>query len=159
MSACRGEWDGRTLPLWSERVVIAVPENHPFSAQAAIKWPALITERLLIPERGPGPELAALIGTKLRHLGPVRTINQDVSLDRLLSLVGAGYGLLTGLEGATGAHYDGVTYRELHDEEGPTRLGFMAYWREDNSNPTLPPFLDMLRERYPDLSARPAPTG
>jgi hypothetical protein len=51
--------------------------------------------------------------------------------------------------------YDGVVYREVHDDEGPTRLNFMANWREANGNPTLGPFLAMLRERYPDLSVEP----
>jgi hypothetical protein len=57
------------------------------------------------------------------------------------------------LEGATGARYDGVVYREVHDHDGPTRFNFAAYWREANRNPTVQPFLDILRERYPDLSA------
>jgi hypothetical protein len=59
------------------------------------------------------------------------------------------------LEGATGVRYDGVVYREVCDDDGPTRLKFMAYCREANGNPTLCPFLAMLRERYPDLSVEP----
>jgi hypothetical protein len=59
------------------------------------------------------------------------------------------------LEGATGMRYDGVVYREVCDEDGPTRLNFMAYWREANESPTLGQFLAMLRERYPDLSVEP----
>jgi hypothetical protein len=60
------------------------------------------------------------------------------------------------LEGATGARYDNVTYREIHDDDGPTRLNFMAYWRQADNNPTLGPFLDILRERYPDLTIAPS---
>jgi hypothetical protein len=56
------------------------------------------------------------------------------------------------MEGATGAAYPGVTYREVHDTDGPTRLAFRAYWRQANYNPSLLPFLDILRERYPDFS-------
>jgi hypothetical protein len=38
-------------------------------------------------------------------------------------------------------------------------LNFAAYWREDNRNPTLMPFLALLSQRYPDLAgAAPAPT-
>jgi hypothetical protein len=51
--------------------------------------------------------------------------------------------------------YDGVDYREVHDDEGPARLNFMANWREANGNPTHGPSLAMLRERYPDLSVEP----
>lgn len=63
-----------------------------------------------------------------------------------------GWGILLILESATGAVYPGVTFREVHDAEGPTRLSFRAYWRQANCNPSLRPFLDLLRERYPDLS-------
>jgi len=30
------------------------------------------------------------------------------------------------LEGATGARYDDVVYREVYDDDRPTRLNFMA---------------------------------
>lgn len=80
----------------------------------------------------------------------------DIGTDRLLSLVGAGLGLTLVLEGATGAIYPGVVFREVHDEKGPTRLCFRAYWRRANSNPALASFLGLLRERYPDLASGPA---
>ena len=56
------------------------------------------------------------------------------------------------LEGATGVRHENVTYREVRDEGGSTRLNFAAYWREDNRNPTLVPFLALLSQRYPDLA-------
>ena len=36
--------------------------------------------------------------------------------------------------------------------DGPTRSNFAAYWSDANKNPALGAFLDILRERYPDLS-------
>jgi DNA-binding transcriptional LysR family regulator len=156
MTSSHSAWDDCTLPLWSERVIIALPEQHPLSSRPAIHWFELKNEQLLLPERDPGPEFGQLLATRLGGSGSVRTLRQDVGLDRLLSLVSAGYGSLLVLEGATGAAYTGVVYREVYDVEGPTRLSFMAYWRQANSNPTLKPFLDMLRERYPDLSGPPA---
>ena len=59
--------------------------------------------------------------------------------------------------GRNGTSHESVAYREVHEEREPTRLNFVAYWRQENGNPTLRPFLDMLRERYPDLSANPRP--
>jgi DNA-binding transcriptional LysR family regulator len=145
--------DDRALPLWSEQVILALPQQHPLSDHVAVHWQDLVNEPVLIPEEGPGPELEHLLATKLHCVGARQTLHQDVSLDRLLSLVAAGYGVLLMLEGATGIHYDGLVYREMHDDAGPTRLNFSAYWRQANGNPPLPPFLSMLRERYPDLSA------
>ncbi len=65
-------------------------------------------------------------------------------------------GILMALEGATGVSYPGVAFREIHESDGPTRLSFHAIWRHENPNPSLRPFIEMLRERYPDLSAVPA---
>ncbi len=155
MTAYYQSWDDRALPLWSERVILAVPEHHQLGRDGAIRWPELQNERMLVPQQGPGPELESLLAAKLHNTGPPRILYQDSGLDRLLSLVSAEYGALLMLEGATGLRYDGVVYREICDDEGPTRLNFMAYWREANGNPTLGPFLALLRERYPDLSVAP----
>jgi DNA-binding transcriptional LysR family regulator len=148
---CPG-WGDRKLPLWGERVIAALPDGHPLCLKPAIRWADLAGQPLLVKQRGPGPEMQKLIAAKLDSFGPPRLLHQDVSFDRLMSLAGAGIGICLMLEGATGARYDGVVYREIHGHDGPTRINFAAYWREANKNPTLGPFLDILRERYPDLS-------
>jgi DNA-binding transcriptional LysR family regulator len=150
-------WEDRSQPLWSERVIVAVPDGHPLAERGTIHWLELADERLLLPQNGPGPELERLLAAKLGSSSALSILHQAAGLDRLLSLVGAGYGSLLMLEGGTGLRYDGVVYREVHDDDGPTRLNFKAYWRRRNDSPTLGPFLDMLRERYPDLSVEPDP--
>jgi DNA-binding transcriptional LysR family regulator len=149
--------DDNSLSVWSERVVVALPEDHPLTSHDIVQWSELRHEPLLLPQRGPGPEFLKLLVSKVGHPDPCRLRRHDVGLDRLLTLVGAGRGILLALEGATGAAYPGVTYREVHDADGPTRLAFRAYWRQTNYNPSLPPFLDILRERYPDFSGVRAP--
>lgn len=144
--------DGKSLSVWSERVVVALPEGHTLTNKETVHWGELCGEPILLPRRGPGPEFLKLLCSKVNWSDSPRLLRHDVSLDRLLTLVGAGWGLLIALEGATGAAFPGVTFRELHDSSGPTRVGFRAFWRESNSNPSLVPFLEMLRDRYPDLS-------
>lgn len=147
--------DDRSLSLWSERVIAALPERHPLSDYAAVSWLQLVHERLILPLHGPGAELECLLAAKLSGDKPDRVLYQEASLDRLLSLVGAGYGVLLMLEGGTGIRQDGVVYREIVEDAEPTRLAFTAYWRRSNGNPALKPFLAMLLERYPDLSGTP----
>jgi len=151
------KWDGKWLSVWSERIVVALPEGHPLSHRDFVSWKELRHESLLLPQRGPGPEFLKLLVAKAGCSDPCRVLHQDVGLDRLLTLVGANWGVLLALEGATGAAYPGVTFREVHDTDGPTRLNFRACWQQTNYNPSLRPFLDLLRERYPDLSADPGP--
>jgi DNA-binding transcriptional LysR family regulator len=150
-------WGDRILPLWSERLIVAIDIRHRLSKLEVVHWPELAGETILIPESGPGPELERLFISKLGNYGAQRVVHQESSLDRLLSLVAVGYGALLMLEGATGVRHENVTYREVRDEGGPTRLNFAAYWREDNRNPTLMPFLALLSQRYPDLAGT-APT-
>ena len=146
-------WSDRMLPLWSERVIAALPENHALGRACRARWPDLADEKFLLPQQGPGQELENLIAIKLRNAAATdRIVRQDVSLDRLLSLVGAGYGALLMFEGATGVRYEGVVYHEVCDDDGPTRVPFTAYWRAANGNPALQSFLSMLREHHPDLS-------
>jgi DNA-binding transcriptional LysR family regulator len=149
-------WGGKSLPVWSERVVVALPENHPLSDLDVVTWSNLKLEPLLLPQRGPGPEFLNLLVSKLGCSERHQLARHDVSLDRFLTLVGAGWGILLALEGATGAVYPGVIYREVHDAEGPTRMNFRAYWHPANCNPSLRTFLDIIQERYPDLSTGPA---
>jgi len=148
------DWDDRTLPLWSERVIAALPHNHALAGSRRIGWAELADQNFLLPQRGPGPELEDLLTAKLRHvLDPQKVVHQDSSLDRLLSMVSADYGVLLMFEGATGVRRDGVVYREICDNDSPTRAPFMACWRAANGNPALASFLAMLRHRYPDLAA------
>lgn len=157
MTTSRGAWDDRLLPLWSERVIAALNVTHPVARSDAIRWSDLAGEPLLVTQNGPGPELERLVSTRLDAYGPQRLLHHESGLDRLLSLVAAEYGILLMLEGAAGVHYENVTYREVLDGDNPTRLHFAAYWRQSNDNPTLGPFLTLLRQRYPDFSTAPPP--
>jgi len=154
-------WTDQTLRLWTERVVAALPEHHPLGAAGNLHWSDLRKDHLLFSQRDPGPEFLYLMLRRLGRPDDLQITQNEIGLDRLLSLVGAGVGSALVGEGATGAAYAGVIYREIHDESGcPMRLNFIACWRQTNSNPTLVPFLALLRERYPDLSvSSDDPTG
>jgi len=144
------KWEGTSFSVWSERVVLAIPEDHPLSHRDNIRWHDLEREPILIPQRGPGIELLKLVTTKVGAAG-LQIRMHDVSLDRLLTLVGMGFGILPALEGATGNRYENVVFRQIYDVDGPTCLRFRAAWRRENHNPSLGVFLNMLRTRYPVL--------
>jgi hypothetical protein len=127
MTTVHSRWVNRILPLWSERVIAALPKHHPVGERGTVRWADLRNERIILPLNGPGPELERLLSIKLHDASPRQILHQDSGLDRLLSLVSAEHGALLMLEGGTGARYDGVVYREIHDDDGPTRLNFAAY--------------------------------
>lgn len=147
-------WKHKSLPVWSERLVVAIPKTHPLCGRDIIYWSDLEHERLLLPQRGPGPEFLRLLVSKTASIETCHIVYHDTALDRLLTLVGSGFGLMIALEGATGLNYPGITFHELHGADGPTRFGLQTYWRSPICNPCLNLFLDVLQERYPDLAAK-----
>ena len=65
---------------------------------------------------------------------------QNAGLDRVFALVELGQGVCLAFEGATGVAMPGIMFREVHDQHGPTRAIFHAYWRDGNANPVLATF-------------------
>lgn len=57
-------WDGRMLPLWSERVIVWFPQDHPLGQNSRIRWADLANEKFLVPQQGPGPELEGLLAAR-----------------------------------------------------------------------------------------------
>jgi DNA-binding transcriptional LysR family regulator len=146
--------DSKSMPLWSERILVALPESHRLVASETIYWTDLKGETLLLSRRDPGPEIQDLVVAKLASPADrPKVVRYDVSRESIKSLVGAGYGIGLTIEASLGADFANVIHREVRDGVGPSRIGHSANWREDNKNPALAGFLKLLRERYPSPSA------
>ena len=147
--------DSNTLSLWSERVLVVLPEDHPLATQDAIYWTDLRGETILISHYDPGRELEDLVVSKLvAQEDRPRIERHDVSRSIIKSLISMKIGISLVLESDIGANFSGVVYRELRDGKGPSRLCYSAYWRAENENPALEAFLKLLAERYPAPRAR-----
>lgn len=144
----------RSMVLWSERIVVALPENHPLAANEVIYWTDLKRERFLLSERDPGPEIHDILVAKLISPGDsLDIIRHDVTPENIKSLVGAGHGVSLMCEACIGAVNAGVVYREARDGNGSTRIGYRAYWRDENNNPALGNFIRLLEERCPSIAS------
>jgi DNA-binding transcriptional LysR family regulator len=140
----------RSAPLWSERIMVALLENHPLADKEFICWTDLKGERVLLSRQDPGPELEDLIVAKLASPADRPRISfHDVSRGSLWNLVGAGFGITLLTEATVGTNFVGVVYKDIRDTTEPTRIGYSAHWRADNENPALASFLKILSERYP----------
>jgi DNA-binding transcriptional LysR family regulator len=140
---------GDAMPLWSERIMVAVPEEHSLAGRARIHWTDLKGERFLLSSRDPGPEIHDFLIARLAAHGDCPTIfRNDVSRENILSMVGTGQGISLLHECGTGAIYPGVVYREVYSNDNPVRVGSIAYWSQTNDNPALRRFLSLLRARY-----------
>jgi DNA-binding transcriptional LysR family regulator len=135
-----------SMALWSAQLVVALPEDHPLAEKSNIYWPELKGERFLISHDDPGPDIRNVL---LRHLaGPSdhpEIVMRQLSRESILSEVGSGQGIGLQTETASAAAGQGVVFRPVHDGNGGIRLGYIACWRPDNTNPVLKNFFDTLR--------------
>jgi DNA-binding transcriptional LysR family regulator len=140
----------KALPLWSERILISLPQNHSLASREIVYWTDLRNETILLSQYDPGRELEDLLISKLVLPEDRPKIERhDVSRGIIRSLISMGMGLSLVMESDIGASFAGLVYRELQDGTGPSRLDFYTHWRDDNENPALKRFLNLLTERYP----------
>ncbi|MER8808202.1 LysR family transcriptional regulator [Mesorhizobium australicum] len=138
--------EGGAMALWSNRIMVVLPESHPLAANEIVYWTDLRSESFLLSRRDPGPELRDIL---LAKLASPKVVGQDVSRESIMGLVGAGFGVSLICEAGIGAGHARVVYRELQDGNGPSRISYAAYWRSDNDNPALLNFRKLLEERHP----------
>ncbi|MGM4929611.1 LysR family transcriptional regulator [Tardiphaga sp. 619_E2_N8_5] len=143
----------QALPLWSERILVALPEDHPLTTQEVILWTDLQNQTVLLSQYDPGYELEDVLISKLplREDRP-QIERHDVSRGIIKSLISMRLGISLVMESDIGASFAGLVYRELDDGRRPSYLNFSAHWRGDNENPALHGFLQLLAERYPSLA-------
>jgi DNA-binding transcriptional LysR family regulator len=141
--------DFKQMPLWSERILVVLPQNHSLAPRDVTYWTDLRDETVLLSQYDPGRELEDLLKAKLvaSSCRP-RIERHDVSRGVIKSLISMGLGISLVLESDVGANFAGLTYREVHDGAGPSRIEFSALWQQDNEKPALAGFIKLLSERY-----------
>lgn len=128
--------DSKTTPLWSERILVVLPSDHPLAAREVVHWTDLREQTVLLSHYDPGRELEDLLNAKLTSPDNRPLIERhDVSRGVIKSLIAVGFGISLVLESDIGANFSGLAYRELRDGTGPSRIGFSAIWRADNGTP------------------------
>lgn len=136
-----------SFALWSEHLVVALPQGHPLADKSVVYWPELKGERFLISNNDPGPDFRNVL---LRYLAAPSDHPDIVTLrlnrDNILSEVGSGKGISLQCESALGLTGLGVVFRPLHDGNGATRLGFIVCWKPDNINPVLQTLRNAFKE-------------
>jgi DNA-binding transcriptional LysR family regulator len=135
--------------LWSERLLLAYGTDHVMEEGRPVRWPDLADEHFLLSGGDPGPELARVIAGKIARADQAPSIAfEDICRETLLNTVARGHYVTIVSEATAGNRLDGLRYREIDDRDGETRIGFSGYWREDNPNPVLRTFLDLITRRY-----------
>ncbi|MGH6804644.1 MAG: LysR family substrate-binding domain-containing protein [Methyloceanibacter sp.] len=110
----------RCEPLWSERMLVALPASHPLAERDVVHWTDLRGERFLLQAADPGPEIRDMLFGRLAISGGKLDIRMhQASRETVLSVLGGSSGVSIVCEGSTGARYPDVVYRPIHGEQGP----------------------------------------
>lgn len=135
---------------WSERLLVALPTQHPLLQSDRIHWSDLRSEVFVLPSQAIGSALSDVLKRRMTEQGyRANLIMQDTSLESVLSTVPLGRYITIATEASLGVTWPELEFREIMDQGGPARLDYAFYWREDNDNPALNRFFKLISERYP----------
>lgn len=143
---------GDVMSLWSERIMVALPIEHPLATHSRIRWQDLMRERFLLTSQYPADEIHDILISDFATRDKPTVLSHDVSRENILSMVGVGQGVTLMYECGIGVKYPGVVYREIYRDDGPMVINNVAYWQIGNDNPAFRRFLSLLRKRYPGNS-------
>jgi DNA-binding transcriptional LysR family regulator len=145
-----GSADLQSRHLWSERLFIAMADDHRLAEQHEIFWTDLRHEVFVAPGEGVGLDAARVLTNKLAGNGyRAQIIRQSTSLEAVLSTVSLGRYLAITTEASLGVTWPGLQFRQIMDQGAPARIDYSLYWREDNENPALRHFFKLINERHP----------
>ncbi len=129
-----------TAELWSERVYIALPDDHSLHGRDRLDWPEIKEERFIVSRFAPGPEIHDYIIRRVSDFSAYPEVERiAVAPATILSLVGMGRGVGVVAASWTGLGMPGVVFRPLTDPADI--LPFSAVWTAENDNPVLRRFL------------------
>jgi DNA-binding transcriptional LysR family regulator len=136
--------------VWSERVLVALPESHELAERDHLYWTDVRGQRFVLSKQDPGPDLGAMLAARLREPGCEPNIElQSISRENVLSMVSTGRYLSMTTENTMARMIPGVVLRAFCEPGGQgAHIDYACYWRGDNGNPVLKRFLSIVAERY-----------
>ena len=134
--------------LLPESLVLALPENHPLSAQTQVSLSTLANEFFILFPAKLGPLFYEQIMHSCEQAGFRPKVAQEaVQMQTIIGLVAAGLGVAIVPASMQNFHRNGVIYRPLQEQISQT--GLYLAWRQHDSSPALSVFLNLVRSFKP----------
>jgi DNA-binding transcriptional LysR family regulator len=134
--------DAVTAPLYRERVVAAIPREHPLSNQETLGWESLRKETFLVQgwdNSHSARELyASFMGSGVHfhtHAGSKQCV---------FALVGAGFGITLATTSQSEVVFPGVVYRPIREENAWVQVELV--WCPDAEDPAVGRFVAFMRD-------------
>jgi DNA-binding transcriptional LysR family regulator len=139
--------------LLPESLVLALPENHPLSAQTQVSLSVLADESFILFPSKKGPVFYEQIMTLCQQAGFRPKVAQEaVQMQTIVGLVAAGMGIAIVPASLQNFHRSGVIYRPLQEQISNTGL-YLTWWQHDSS-PVISAFLSLARKMTQGESTR-----
>lgn len=144
--------DFDSVPLWAERVHVALPEDHILAKSDVLTWQHIRYEPFVVRRWSSGSMIWHWLADRMIADGIEPNIAQHaVSRGDLLGLVAIGRGITVISDAATGMTIPGVVYRPV-DDPGATITVRLA-WMPENDNPALRRFVSFAKSFVQDSGA------
>jgi DNA-binding transcriptional LysR family regulator len=138
-------------PVWRERFVVAVPDDHRLAGCEAIDLADLKDERFVVLPRGNAPIVSDLSLSVSLSYGITPKVVEEGNSPAALVMVSMGYCVALVPESLANAGFSGIAFRPLTK---PTpEVDLSAVYRRDNASSTLRAFLDTVRRVAPHVEA------
>ncbi|AHI26341.1 transcriptional regulator, LysR family [Komagataeibacter xylinus E25] len=144
----------RVTPLWSDRIVAALPTDHPLATRPEVSWTDLRHETFLTGRDNAGQDFETLIQRKLGETGMRPKIRRhDIGSNRIVALIqnNEGVALLPSswLPLIRDRHGHDIAITEIRDASGSSHLEFGIVWRSNNENPCARSFAQYIEIHGP----------
>lgn len=134
--------DCHSRRIWTEPLVLALPERHRLAGQPAVTWADLSGEMFLVRYGSTGPQVHGHIVLRLARRWPAFSIHRfDVGRGTLLAMIGQGFGITIVGAATSLLPTSGVVFLPFADEPEP--VSFSAVWSPFNQGAALRNLLDL----------------
>ena len=138
-------------PVWRERFVVGLPDDHRLAASDAVDLADLKDERFVVLPSGNAPVISDLTLSMFVSYGINPRVVEEGNSPAALVMVSMGHAVALVPESIEHAGFKGITYRPLIR---PTpEVDLAAVYRRDNRSKTLRAFLETMRAVAPRVDA------
>jgi DNA-binding transcriptional LysR family regulator len=132
------------VPLWNERLFVALPHGHQLCKRNVVEWHALRYAHFIIRQSKCVPALCERVIKHLSDRTHTPAIQKaDVGRETIMHLVAMGRGVSLTSEASIATPFPGVVFRPVSGRD--EMLQFSAVWWPGNDNPALRRFLSLAR--------------
>lgn len=131
-----------TLPLFRDRIVVAVPAGHALVQQPTVNWAALRDEVILFQEWNNSQATREFYEGLLGHSANLQS--HPASKLSVLALVAAGFGVALATAGQSEVTFPGVVYKPIEDDDAHIQI--VLAWLPELEDAAVGQFVAFLRD-------------